>query len=1174
MWRSGMIAVLSVLPLQAVAQTDDRAYLTAFLEDSLSGAGRRVVVTGFAGALSSQATVQELTIADDQGIWLTLRDVTLDWSRTDLFSGQVTVNQLTAAEIILDRLPTADTTTPKPEAGSFALPDLPVSVQIDKVAAERIVLGAPVLGTMIEGRIEAALSLVAGEGQGNLVIERTDDGPAGKVELTASYSNIEQLLTIDLQAREDAGGIAATMLGLPGLPSAALIVQGAGPISDFVADIALTTDDVDRLAGKVQLTGQTDGATAFTADLAGDLAPLFLPAYAEFFGSAVALKAEGQRWADGRLDLAVLDVSAKSVQLNGTLALAADGLPQRFDLTGKIAAPDGSAVLLPLTTALPVRINRADLTLGYDASKGEGWTAQVALTGLDRADFRASSLSLTGSGRIGRAAGIQQFDGAFRFAAEGLEPNDAALARALGSVIWGDAEISWREGEGAVSLPKLNLAGEDYSAFVSGRISGLDDAFEMVGRTEAQMADLSRLSGLVGRPLSGAAQIKVAGKGSILTGAFDLEISADGQDMGAGIAELDNLLKGPAQFQASVVRDTTGTILRSSKIIAASMTADATGRLASTGSDIAANLNFTDLRSLGGGYRGTVTGAAQFIGTPEDGRISLNATGQGLGVGQPQADTLLAGESQVRFEMTVKDGVVQVDRADLANPQLDAQATGVIAGGQQTIDLTARLRNLALLVPEFPGALTVKGTAVQDAGGITLDLAGQGPGQINASVKGKIAKGFGAANLTITGTAQAALGNAFISPRAISGRMGFDLRLNGPLALASVSGPVTLTDGRLADPGLNFAFQNIAANASLAGGRATIAVDTNVSSGGSITANGSAGLNAPFAGEMAISVKNVTLRDPDLYETTLNGDLTLSGPLRGGAKIVGRIVLRETELRVPSTGFGGAGGLPGLRHVNEPAPSRATRDRAGLIAKGNGGIAISGDAFGLDITVSAPNRVFIRGRGLDAELGGELRLLGTTANVQPAGSFELIRGRLEILGRRLTLSEALLQLEGELVPFIRILADTENDGITSGVLIEGPASEPKVTFTSTPELPEEEVLAQLLFGQSLQNLSALQALQLANAVATLAGRGGEGIVSKLRKGFGLDNLDVKTDAAGGVSLTAGKYISENVYSEVTVDQDGKSQINLNLDVTKSITLRGRASSDGTTGLGIVLEKDY
>lgn len=1173
MWRFGIALALLGSPFMADAQTADRDYLTAFLEDSLSGIGRKVVVTGFAGALSSQATVKELTIADDQGVWLTLRDVALDWSRSDLFAGQVTVNQLTAAEIILDRLPISNAAGPLPEAGSFALPDLPVSVQIDNVAAERIVLGAPVLGTLIEGRIEAALTLAGGEGQGRLQIKRIDAGPAGNVDLTASYSNTGQLLTVDLAATEEAGGIAATLLGLPGIPSAALSVQGTGPISDFAADIALTTDGVDRLVGKVQLTGQDDGAIAFGADLAGDLAPLFLPAYADFFGNAVSLKTQGRRWPDGRLDLAALDVSTKSLRLNGALVLAADGLPERFDLVGQIADPDGGAVVLPLTTDLPVKVNRVDLTLGYDAAKGDGWTADVALTGLDQPNLRASTLSLAGSGQIARVAGVRQVDGTLRFAAEGLEPNDAAIARALGSVIWGDAELSWQEGDGGVSIPKLNLTGEDYSAFVSGRIAGLDDALEMTGRAEAQMGDLSRLSGLIGRPLSGAAQLKLEGKGSALTGAFDLKIIADGQDMSAGISELDALLKGDSRFEASVLRDTTGTILRSSKITAASLTADAAGRLASTGSDIAANLNFTDLRALGRGYRGTLTGAAQFTGTPENGRINLNAMGRGLGVGQPQADKLLSGENQVRLDLTVADGVVRVDRADLTNPQLDAQATGALRDSQQTVNLTARLRNLALLVPEFPGVLTVKGQAVQDAGGITVDLTGQGPGQIDAAVKGKIASGFGSANLTISGTAQAALGNAFISPRAISGRMGFDLRLNGPLALASVSGPATLRDGRLADPGLNFAFQNITGKADLARGRAQITVSADVSSGGQITAQGSAGLAAPFGGDIKIAVSNVTLRNPDLYETTLNGDLTFSGPLQGGALIAGRIVLRETELRVPSTGFGGAGGLPGLQHVNEPPPVRATRDRAGLIAKG-GGAGLSGDAFGLDITVSAPNRVFIRGRGLDAELGGELRLLGSTANVQPAGSFDLIRGRLEILGKRLNLSEALLQLEGELVPFIRIVASTDNDGITSGVLIEGPATEPKVTFTSSPELPEEEVLAQLLFGQSLQNLSALQALQLANAVATLAGRGGEGVVNKLRKGFGLDNLDVKTDAAGGISLTAGKYIAKNIYSEVTVDQAGQSQINLNLDVTKSITLRGRASSDGTTGLGVVLEKDY
>ena len=1170
--RRFMVILGLLIPLQAAAQTDDRSYLTALLEDNLSGSGRKVTITGFEGALSSQASLTEMTIADADGVWLTLRDVALDWNRTALFSGAVSVNSLTAAEIVLERLPVSEDTTVA-EAGTFALPELPVSVEIGSVAAEKITLGANILGTAIEGRIEATLSLVGGEGAGSLLLERTDDGPAGKIALTASYANAGQILAIDLDASEDAGGIAATLLGLPGVPSAALTVQGAGPLADFAADVALTTDGVDRLAGKVALTGQTDGATAFSADLAGDLAPLFLPEYAEFFGNAVTLSTKGQRWPDGRLDLAALDVTASALHLNGALTLAADGLPQRFALTGQIAAPDGAAVLLPLTTDLPVRVDRAELTLGYDATQDEGWSANVALTGLNRADFRASTLQLTGSGRIGRQGGVRQVGATFRFAAEGLQPTDAALARALGSVIWGDAVAFWREGEGRVNLPRFNMAGDGYQALVAGTVSGLDDALELAGRATASVDDLSRLADLTGQPLAGAAKIELHGKGSPITGAFDLEGSAAGQDMRVGVVEVDNLLRGAATIDASVLRDTSGTTLRSLKVQATSLTATASGRLATAGSDIVADLNVTDLSALGQGYRGAVAGKAQLTGTMEAGRVTFDATGRGLAVGQAQADTLLAGESRVAVTLAVKDGVVQIERADLTNPQLEAQATGDIQGARQTVELTARLKNLALLVPEFPGALVISGRAVQDAAGVQLDLAGKGPGQIDATVKGQIAPGFGSADLAIKGTAQAALGNAFVAPRAISGRMGFDLRLNGPLALASVSGPVTLADGRLADPGLNFALQSIAAKADLARGRAVLAMQADVSSGGQIGGAGSADLQAPFNGDLTLEIQNVTLRDPDLYESTLNGAVTVAGPLMGGAMIAGRIVLTETELRVPSTGFGGAGGLPGLAHVNEPAAVRATRDRAGLIADAAGAGA-GGAAFGLDIVLSAPNRLFLRGRGLDAELGGELRLLGSTANVQPAGAFDLIRGRLDILGKRLDLSEALLQMEGALVPFLRIVASTENDGITSGVLIEGPANDPKVTFTSSPELPEEEVLAQLLFGQTLQNLSALQALQLANAVATLAGKGGEGVVGRLRKGFGLDNLDVKTDAAGGASVTAGKYITKNIYSEVTVDQTGQSQINLNLDVTKSITLRGRASSDGTAGLGVVLEKDY
>jgi translocation and assembly module TamB len=131
-----------------------------------------------------------------------------------------------------------------------------------------------------------------------------------------------------------------------------------------------------------------------------------------------------------------------------------------------------------------------------------------------------------------------------------------------------------------------------------------------------------------------------------------------------------------------------------------------------------------------------------------------------------------------------------------------------------------------------------------------------------------------------------------------------------------------------------------------------------------------------------------------------------------------------------------------------------------------------------------------------------------------------------------------------------------------------------VGFSSEPELPQEEVLALLLFDRDSQSLSPLQALQLAEAVAQLAGRSGEGTISRLRKGTGLDNLDVRTNVAGEATVTAGKYLTEKIYSEIAVEQNGKSQVNLNLNLNTSTKLRARTNSEGSSGIGVVIEKDY
>jgi autotransporter translocation and assembly factor TamB len=237
---------------------------------------------------------------------------------------------------------------------------------------------------------------------------------------------------------------------------------------------------------------------------------------------------------------------------------------------------------------------------------------------------------------------------------------------------------------------------------------------------------------------------------------------------------------------------------------------------------------------------------------------------------------------------------------------------------------------------------------------------------------------------------------------------------------------------------------------------------------------------------------------------------------------------------------------------------------------GGGG---GGGGFGLDILLDAPNQVFVRGRGLDAELGGQLRLTGSTSNLIPIGQFSLLRGRLSILGQRFELTEGQATLQGDFNPFLRLVATTESrTGTQIRVVLEGPLASPEVTFESTPALPQDEVLAQLLFGVDIQSITPFQAIQLASAVAELAGGGG-GLVDDLRAGAGLADLDVTTTESGAVALRLGRYISDNVYTDVIVSPQ-ETEATINLDLTPDVTVRAGVSTEGGTSLGIFFERDY
>ena len=142
--------------------------------------------------------------------------------------------------------------------------------------------------------------------------------------------------------------------------------------------------------------------------------------------------------------------------------------------------------------------------------------------------------------------------------------------------------------------------------------------------------------------------------------------------------------------------------------------------------------------------------------------------------------------------------------------------------------------------------------------------------------------------------------------------------------------------------------------------------------------------------------------------------------------------------------------------------------------------------------------------------------------------------------------------------------------------VTGPANDPQISLTSSPSMPEEEILSRLLFNSSVGSLSAAQALQLIDAVGQLTGATGSvGIVGRIRNATGIDDLDIRQSDSGGTTVGVGKRFSDNVRLGVEAGTDNASgRVTIDLDITKNLKARGSAGQDGSGQVGLTYEKEY
>jgi translocation and assembly module TamB len=343
--------------------------------------------------------------------------------------------------------------------------------------------------------------------------------------------------------------------------------------------------------------------------------------------------------------------------------------------------------------------------------------------------------------------------------------------------------------------------------------------------------------------------------------------------------------------------------------------------------------------------------------------------------------------------------------------------------------------------------------------------------------------------------------------------------------------------------------------------------------GGSVSGSGIVDLADMGPGRGPGIDLRIAARDAEILDMATMG-ATVTGPLRivsdgVGGTIAGRLAVNEARWRLGVAGE--AEELPDIatREINLPADVAPP--------------AAPGAPWRYLIDAVARDGIEVDGMGLDSEWSADIALRGTTSDPRIGGTARIVprQGFYSFAGARFEITRGIIDFDeaGPLDPQIDLVAETESESgdITVQVQVSGSATRPEITFSSTPSLPEEEILAQLLFGGSISDLSATDALQLGAALASLRGGGGMDPINRLRSAIGLDRLRiVAADPAldRGTALALGKRFGRRFYAEVITDGRGYTATEVEFRITSWLSLLATISSLGRESVALEYSRDY
>lgn len=403
--------------------------------------------------------------------------------------------------------------------------------------------------------------------------------------------------------------------------------------------------------------------------------------------------------------------------------------------------------------------------------------------------------------------------------------------------------------------------------------------------------------------------------------------------------------------------------------------------------------------------------------------------------------------------------------------------------------------------------------------------------------------------------------------RSLSGKVTTQATLGGTLADPRISGDAALEGGAFEDGLTGLKLKDLSLAADFNDSAVDVSrVQGSDGRGGSVTGSGRISLERNGVSTFRMDLKSFTLINNETAMAIASGQATLNRDAAGKVRLEGALRVERADIAADPPTPSGVTPMDVIE-INKP-PS----DGLDLEPAKARGLIVA-----LDVTLKASRGIFIEGRGLNAEMSLDAHVGGTTAAPTLDGVARLVRGEYDFAGKRFEFDNRGAVYLASKADHIRLdLTATRDDPtLTAVIRVKGTAAKPEITLSSTPALPDDEVLSRVLFGASASQLSPLEAAQLASGLAALAGGGGFDVIGGLRNLTGLDRIAFAGGgASGAMTIAGGKYITDDVYLEIIGGGREGPAAQVEWRVQKNLSIVSKVAGEGDAKLSVRWRKDY